>query len=492
MSPLRRLNDEQARLRALRDSGLLDNPGILLRTMAEGLIVFNPQGEIRLANDAALRLLGVEHRKLIGMTAQDSRWAPVRPDGSPLPPAELPSKITARTGQSCHHVVFGLMCGDGKRRWVSASTTCIAGEGDPSRGILALFTDITALRATMLALDEPTLAEREMRMRVIFETAADAIIMIGSTGVIEQINPAAERLFGYLAADLVGQNVKILMSDPDAERHDDYLERYAATGRRSIIGVGREVVARRRDGSVFPAELAVSEYIVRGERRFTGLIRDISERKKIDRQVSEYELRLRASLAYDLHDSLGQLLAGGRFLAQNLASDLPEELEPRMTRIVELLSEALEKVRGLSNSLSALEMAGTSFTRALQVLAKKASSLYAIICTVEIPSGTPDPPPSQGNQAYMIVEEALANAARHSGCTAITIAFSLAVDRYQLTVRDDGRGISPQRSGAGLGLTTMRHRARLLGGSITVDRAGLTGTEVRLDWPAAEHSTASP
>ena len=493
MSPSRRRNDEEARLRALRDSGVLENAGAVFRAMMEGLVVYGTKGDIRFANDAALRLLGLDPRALLGTASLDPHGALVREDGTPLPPEEMPSRITARTGRSCHNVIIGITCKDGARRWVSASSACVAGEGAPSRGVVETFTDVTALRAATLALDESN-----ARLLGIFNTAVDAIIMIDSSGVIEQVNPAVERMFGYTASELVGKNVSILMPPSDAGLHDRYLERYAATGRRGIIGIGREVTARRRDGTDFAAELAVSAGFVRGERRFTGIVRDVSERKRIDRQVSEYELRLRAQLAYDLHDSLGQLLAGGRFLVQNLARDLPAELEPRMARIADLLTEALEKVRGLSNSLSALEMAGTSFTRALQVLVKKTSALYAIDCRIEVRPGTADPPPSQGNQAYMVVEEALANAARHSGCASITIDVALVKGWYQLTIRDDGRGISDDRSGPGLGLATMRHRARLLGGSIAIGRARPTGvharpagTEVHLDWPAAEQRPTS-
>lgn len=445
-------------------------PEEVLREVAGvGLCVLDAREGVVWTNRAYTKLFGAQD----GSPPGASRY--LSQDGSPLPPGELPGPRVLR-GEPIKHAIVGVRGSEGRTTWTLVHAVLL--EGRRARALVTA-TDISELWGYTSALDE-----REASLRVIFETAADAVITIGGSGRIEQVNPATERIFGYSAAELVGQDVSILVPHPEAAHHDRFLERYAAAGPRTKLGIGREVVARRRDGTEFPAELTVSEFFVRGARRFTGIIRDVSERKKIDLQVSEHELRLRAQLAYDLHDSLGQLLAGGRFLAQNLVSDLPGDLGQRMSRIVELLSEALEKVRGLSNSLSALEMAGTSFTRALQVLAKKVASLYALDCRLDVRPGTVDPPASQGNQAFLVIEEALANAARHSGCTAISIRFELTAGRYHLSVRDDGRGIGNEPPASGLGLTTMHHRARLLGGSLGIRPVTPVGTEVHLDWPA--------
>jgi PAS domain S-box-containing protein len=120
----------------------------------------------------------------------------------------------------------------------------------------------------------------ESRLRAIIDSALDAIITIDERGYIERVNPAVERIFGFTPAELLGHNVSSLMPSPDRERHDGYLAHHVRTGERKIIGIGREVVGRRKDGSEFPAELAVSELRVDGKRLFTGMIRDVSERKR--------------------------------------------------------------------------------------------------------------------------------------------------------------------------------------------------------------------
>lgn len=128
-------------------------------------------------------------------------------------------------------------------------------------------------------------AERAALLRSVLDTAVDAVVIIDETGLVERVNPATEALFQYTPEELLGRNVSMLMTAEHAERHDHYIARYRAGGAPRIIGVGREVEARRKDGSVFPAELAVSELVHAGRRRFTGMIRDISDRRRTEQQA---------------------------------------------------------------------------------------------------------------------------------------------------------------------------------------------------------------
>lgn len=137
------------------------------------------------------------------------------------------------------------------------------------------------------------LAASETHQRAVLETAVDAIITIDSHGTICTVNPATETLFGYTAAEMIGNNVSMLMPEPHAAAHDGYMARYHDSGEAHIIGIGREVPARRKDGSIFPAELAVSEMLVAGERRYTGILRDISDRRHTEDQLREKNRLLR-------------------------------------------------------------------------------------------------------------------------------------------------------------------------------------------------------
>lgn len=129
--------------------------------------------------------------------------------------------------------------------------------------------------------------ENEKRLQAILDTAVEGIITIDEAGVMDSFNRAAELIFGYAASEVVGQNVKVLMPEPYRGEHDRYLGHYVETGQRKVIGIGREVVGRRKDGTEFPMDLSVSEVKVQGRRIFTGIVRDISERKRSERQLED-------------------------------------------------------------------------------------------------------------------------------------------------------------------------------------------------------------
>ncbi len=126
------------------------------------------------------------------------------------------------------------------------------------------------------------LAEAEGRVRAVLENVVDGIITIDEEAIVQTFNPAAERIFGYAAAEVIGQNVKMLMPEPYHDRHDEYVGHYVHTGEARIIGMGREVTGRRKDGSTFPMDLAVSEFRLRGRQMFVGITRDISVRKRAE------------------------------------------------------------------------------------------------------------------------------------------------------------------------------------------------------------------
>lgn len=135
---------------------------------------------------------------------------------------------------------------------------------------------------------------RAEQLDAILNMTADGIIVIDAKGRIEAFNPGAQRLFGYPESEVLGRNVSLLMPSPHHEDHDGYLERYLTTGEARIIGVGREVPARRRDGSVFPIHLSVGEMRIGGERKFTGMLRDLTRRVHLEDELGASEARWRA------------------------------------------------------------------------------------------------------------------------------------------------------------------------------------------------------
>jgi PAS domain S-box-containing protein len=332
-------------------------------------------------------------------------------------------------------------------------------------------------------LGETLLLESEARLRAAINSAVDAIITIDDRGTIEQINRAVQQMFGYTADELIGQNVSCLMPSPDRERHDGYLEHYRRTGQRKVIGRGREIRAMRKDGTTFAAELTVNEFVVRGETRFTGSIRDISERKLAELKLAETESRLRTAIAYDLHDSVGQLLAGARMLTQNLARDVPEPLRGPTERIAAIIAEALDHVRRASRNLAAGDARAGSLVDGLHALAERAEDLFGLHCSVQIGKAVSEPPAQLRNQAYLVAQEAVFNAARHSGGNQVTIRFEEENHWYRLSVTDNGQGISEPLPASGLGIASMEYRSRFLGGHLEIHGTPGRGTELVLRWP---------
>ena len=142
---------------------------------------------------------------------------------------------------------------------------------------------------------EKALRERDRRIRDVMNNMVDGIITIGENGAIESFNRAAEKIFGYDAAEMIGRNVSVLMPEPDRDRHDGYLRHHLETGERKILGVGpRELLAQHKDGSTFPMELLTTDMHVDGRRIFIGSVRDISRRKTAESALDESQRTLRA------------------------------------------------------------------------------------------------------------------------------------------------------------------------------------------------------
>ena len=177
-----------------------------------------------------------------------------------------------------------------------------------------------------------SLEAQAAKLRGILESAVTAIITIDDRGLIESINPATERLFGYSAAELVGQNVKVLMPEPHKAEHDGYIANYLQTGLKKIIGIGREVSGRRKNGTTFPLHLSVSEFAANGRRYFTGMIHDLSDHRHVEQALRESERRLAQAQKME---AVGQLTGGISHDFNNLLLVITgnlELLDPKLDR----------------------------------------------------------------------------------------------------------------------------------------------------------------
>jgi two-component system sensor kinase FixL len=200
---------------------------------------------------------------------------------------------------------------------------------------------------------------KEEVLRTVYDTSPDAIIVIDERGLVQSFNRTAERFFGYEAGDVIGRNVKMLMPASYAERHDGYMHRYLKTGEKRIIGIGRIVTAQRKDGTTFPAELAIGEAQTKQGRLFTGFIRDLSERQQTEQRVRELQEELiHASRLASLgeissmvaHEANQPLSAAGTYLevARELLASPDDQAK---SRGLETLDEVGEQIRRVGETI---------------------------------------------------------------------------------------------------------------------------------------------
>jgi len=207
---------------------------------------------------------------------------------------------------------------DGHRIYVASRWIA---PGSKGHVIVQNINDVSDLRVV-----QQDLAAREAHLRSILDTVPESMVVIDERGTVTSFSAAAQRLFGYTADEVLGRNVKMLMPSPDREAHDGYLQRYLRTGERRIIGLGRVVTGRRKDGSTFPMELSVGEAIADGTRIFTGFIRDLTSRHRMEaelRQAQKMEAvgQLTGGLAHDFNNLLTVITGNLEMLEPKLTDD---------------------------------------------------------------------------------------------------------------------------------------------------------------------------
>jgi two-component system sensor kinase FixL len=325
------------------------------------------------------------------------------------------------------------------------------------------------------------LSDSQERMRAVLETAVEGIITIDERGMIESLNPAAERIFGYKARELIGRNVSVLMPQPYHNEHDGYLANYRRTGRARIIGIGREVLGQRKDGSVFPMDLSVGEMRLAGGRMFTGIVRDITERKRLEKEILEVSDREQHRIGQDLHDGLGQHLTGIELLSEVLARRLKARSSPDAPDaglIAGHVREAIRQTRLLARGLSPVHIESEGLMTALQQLATTTSGVFSVACTFHCNPAVPVDDHGVATQLYRIAQEAVSNAIKHGRSKHIQIHLRAPGDRIVLMVKDNGTGLPARSKTTGMGLRIMHYRAGMIGANLSIQKDLDGGTSV--------------
>jgi PAS domain S-box-containing protein len=345
-------------------------------------------------------------------------------------------------------------------------------------------TQLVAAVIGLLHLRAESLRGAVERLRSMVDTALDGIVTISESGIIETFNPAAERLFGYRAGEVIGLNVNVLMPEPYRGEHDGYIAAYRRTGVAKVIGIGREVVALRKDGSTFPMDLAVSAFRLGGRRCFTGIIHDITERKRLEgelgRRAEELALadqrkdEFLALLGHELRNPLAPLRTAVQLLEKK--GDDPAVVA-HMREDASRIARAKVQVRREPLDLAALVRTAAGDHRA--------ELEAAGLLVMEVAAG---PVWVRGDAARLtqVVGNLLHNAQKFTDPGGrVTVGLAVEGEWAALSVEDTGIGIEPEalpklfeafsqvdaapertQGGLGLGLALVKGLVELHGGRV--------------------------
>ncbi|QDV30282.1 Sensor protein FixL [Planctopirus ephydatiae] len=261
-------SDETATLRA-----------ILASTM-EGIVFVNEQGIVQFINPAAEKMFRLTTEQIVGRSINDLMPSPQNTTYDDLIAKHLAKGQSLIIGEQQE---IDAKRSDGTPFQLHLSVSEVALSGG-SRMFIGVMRDISKQKQS-----EQQIRDDAKRIRAILDTAVEGIVTINEQGIIEVFNRAAETIFCFTAEEVVGRNVRMLMPSPFREEHDGYITRYLTTGEKKIIGIGREVVGQRKDGSTFPMELSISEVRLDNHFLFTAAVRDISERKRMEARMMQAE-----------------------------------------------------------------------------------------------------------------------------------------------------------------------------------------------------------
>jgi PAS domain S-box-containing protein len=373
-----------------------------------------------------------------------------------------------------YHSVFRIIRPDnGQVVWLDERAVPVTGGDGQLAALSGVVVDITERKRS-----EQALRDNEERLQAILDTAMDAIITIDCRGIIQSANAATAQMFGYPLDEMIGRSVNMLMPSPHRETHDRYIARYLQSGEKHIIGINREIDARRKDGSVFPTELAVSEIKHLG--LFTGIHRDLTERKQLERDVVETASLEQRRIGQDLHDSVAQELTALNFLARDLADTMrtdPARAAGLIERINHGLQRSQQELRAVLRGLVPVAVDSQGLMAALADLASTTQEEGKVRCVFDCPRTVSVADNLTATQLYLIAREAVYNAVKHA--QAKTVCIALAAGReLVLTIRDDGIGMPAVPAEGGLGLRIMRNRAAIVGAKLTIEPAEPAGTLV--------------
>ena len=342
-------------------------------------------------------------------------------------------------------------------------------------------------------------AESESTAHALFETAAQGIFIVNQEGRVVMANPSSATMLGYEPGELIGQSIEMLVPERFRGAHPGYRKGYFHDPQNRPMGIGRDLAARRKDGSEFPAEISLS-YIRSAQAVLAvAFLTDISKRKADEHEINQQREDLREltgrmmtaqdnerrRIARDLHDDLSQKLA---FLAMDMGKlankaspDFVAEVKPLQMRA----ADAAMSVRKISHQLHPSVLDDIGLEAALEQYCEEFESRTGI-STEFTSKNVPDPLPKEvASSLYHIAQECLRNAAKHSKSETVAVELEFTDGALRLTVRDQGVGLrgDARKAERGIGMVAMKERAHLVNGKVSIQSETGEGTEVRVEVP---------
>lgn len=365
---------------------------------------------------------------------------------------------------------YRLRRADGEYRWI-LDTGVPRHDSDGSfAGYIGSCIDVSERKQA-----EDTLRRSEAKVRAILEAAGDGILTLDEHGVVDTANRAAAMLFGWPADELVGTSIDRLV--PELGRGQRLDVSSVATG------IAHETVGRTPDGAVIPVEVVLSS--VEWPPIVTAVVRDVSERQMLERQMQEANEELRRRVGQDLHDGVGQLLTAVAFMAKNLGSELPPAQAAKGARLVEIANEAVSQVRRLARGLVPFDVGERAPTSMFQDLATSCHAAFGVSCSFDWDEEADQLDRTVTTQLYLIAQEAVSNAVKHGQATEVKMKLAKNGERKSFVIADNGKGmpqITMPLESTGVGLASMKYRARMIGGTITTRPRQPRGTVVECAW----------
>lgn len=349
------------------------------------------------------------------------------------------------------------------------------------------------------------LGSSEARWRAVIDSAVDGIIVIDAHGLIEAFNPAAERLFGYASSEVLGRNVSMLMPSPYREEHDSYLARYLATGRAKIIGIGREVTGRRKDGSTFPLHLSVGQFTVGGERRFSGIVHDLSERVRMEERLREQAAlatlgEMAAVVAHEVKNPLAGIRGAVQVLGQRMSEagarhPIVSDIIGRIDALDQMMKDMLLFARPPVPRRSPTDI--VSLLAATVNLLRQDPALSDLDVAIE---GSAAPVAADAEMLRVVFHNLLINGAHAMhGRGRIRVAVAAIDGTCQIAFSDAGPGVpadvrekiftpffTTKSRGSGLGLPTVKRLIEAHQGDVSIECPPSGGTTVVVRLPTGD------